>query len=190
MSGITDPSELYFKNGTWVWDGSQWIEAVCDSDGAMSVSIHNQDVNVEIEQTDPSSLAASLHGWDGSQWRKLNLLWGYCDRYAEREALDNVSSGDHTINFTTVPSGEIWVVTHFSMIATTNNPSRFDFMVNTPSAVVILLSTDNPGAAYASGLQVNLILKSGDYLQARFIGCSTGDDLRAYAVGYKMKINQ
>lgn len=33
MSGITDPTEQYFKDGSWAWDGTRWQKLLVDGDG-------------------------------------------------------------------------------------------------------------------------------------------------------------
>ena len=78
MPGITNPTEEYFKDGGW--------------------------------------------GWDGTQWRKLNLTFGYYDRYAEKQEGINVPAGTQTFNFATVPANEVWVITAFTAYCSTANP--------------------------------------------------------------------
>jgi len=38
MSGITDPTEEYFKDGTWAWDGTRWQKLLVDGNGKLQVA--------------------------------------------------------------------------------------------------------------------------------------------------------
>lgn len=51
-----------------------------------------------------------LWGYDGTQWRKLALLWGYTDRWIE--AVEDAANGgaNATILTTAVPPGYVYVL--------------------------------------------------------------------------------
>jgi len=188
MSGITDPTELYFKNGTWVWDGSEWVEAVCDPDGAMSVSIHNQDVNVEIEQTDPASLAVGLHGWDGANWQKLNLLFGYYERWLENLGGTQSGNGNYSANTTPVPQGYVYVLQGVSIRNLSGSRGETRILLTDGSVPFIALVNMTPTQFVSDVVIGNFVLCEGDYVNIFVYGCSDGDVIQAAAWGYKMKI--
>ena len=144
MAAITDPTEEYFKDGVW--------------------------------------------GWDGSQWRKLPLLFGYSDRYAERVGPVTAVSGTNQLDLSTVPSGEIWVITSISAWASSSNISRVDLRVIVGSDVFVLKATGYSTAYHTVDWQGTIILAAGDYIRVQFSGASGGEALDAWAVGYKMKI--
>lgn len=39
MSGITDPNEIYFKDGIWGWDTNQWRQLIADAAGHLQIDI-------------------------------------------------------------------------------------------------------------------------------------------------------
>ena len=54
---------------------------------------------------------AGICGYDGSVWRKSNLLLGYNAVYQERALETNASAGENNLYGTAVPENEIWIVT-------------------------------------------------------------------------------
>ena len=129
-----------------------------------------------------------LWGYDGSRWRKLALLWGYTDRYAEKELAVNVAAGSHALAFTVVPSGEVWTVTQCSGYASTSNPSLVTFRLMADGVAYDLLITGYTTAWHTVRLVGEIVLKAGDYLVVYFEGCVLNDSLYAFATGYKMAV--
>jgi len=232
VSGITDPSEEYFKDGLWAWVTDQWKKLTGDAAGHLQVdvvasglptgaatsasqttmitalqliddlrgalnSIHTdeldvvidgQSADVEVTQQTAADLTPGVMGWDGSAWRKLAVLWGYSDRYAEQESQDNVDAGNVTLTFSTVPAGEVWVVSLMSAMAAQDNPAGVNFFANCDGTTHRLEYLAYPTAYLVVSLQTTIVLKEDDYLEVRFDSCSANDDVEAYAMGYKMKI--
>lgn len=131
-----------------------------------------------------------IWGWDGTQWRKLPLVFGWSDTYAESEILNDVAAGNHSLTFSTVPAGEIWVVTYWSAYSDQSNAVRIQFQPNIAGAARALKHVAYPAALLTVEGPYPLILQKDDFLTARFITCSSGDDLRSHAAGYKMKVEE
>lgn len=49
-------------------------------------------------------------GWDGTAWRKLNLLFGYYDRYVEAVSAVAVGGGNADTQTTAVPAGYVYLI--------------------------------------------------------------------------------
>lgn len=145
MPGITNPTEEYFKNGQW--------------------------------------------GWDGSRWRKQPLGWGYTDTYAEFVTVNNVPAGTNLVTFSTVPGGEIWVVTYWAAYAVQANPTYVQFTPRIDGGTRLLKTVAYPTGFITVDGPFPLILISGDHLEAQFTGCALNDDLRSGAAGYKMEVS-
>ena len=129
-----------------------------------------------------------LWGYDGTVWRKLPLLWGYTDRLAEQKVNLNANAGGNYLVHTTVPAGEVWVVT-----------AHVAVNLNTAGAVVMrgffggtdMLVYDHgtPGAGvWHTSPPMNIVAKAGDILVGAFYGCTAGDDLYSILYGYKMAV--
>ena len=144
MSGITDPTEEYFKDGCW--------------------------------------------GWDGTQWRKLSLLFGYSGPYSEVSSNTNLPAGISYVTGSTVPVGEVWVVYGMlgSVVSTTCTELRFGFWNG--SDVIICKQTRTPTSGQFYDFQGTLILAAGFYSLLQLYGVTEGDDAYLYAWGYKMKV--
>jgi len=127
-------------------------------------------------------------GWDGTQWRKLSLVWGYSDTYAEDELDDDADAGTNSYSFATVPTGEVWMIQSYVM-RNLNSICDMLFRAFHPAGVMILDFQGNAVAGHCYLCRATpLALPPGSYLAPRFTGCTAGDQLRVYAWGYKMAI--
>lgn len=188
MSGITNPAEEYFKDGTWAWDpaGGKWLKLIIDplTDHLMV----DPGDDFEVHQTTPADMRTGSHGWDGAAWRKLPMVWGYYDVYSEVEAANDVGAGDATLTFSTVPDGEVWVVTDFAGLAHQDDPATVRLQASIGGTVVWLKCGPCDAAFVTVDLQGHIVLKKDDFLRVVFGSCLAGTDVRAYASGYKMKV--
>jgi hypothetical protein len=144
MTGITDPTEEYFKDGAW--------------------------------------------GHDGSQWRKLALLWGYSDVYAETESNSDADAGVNYLTFGAVPSGEVWVVTSVVGVNATTAACNIVIAPVIDSAERWVKHTVYAAVTRYVDWHGYLVLAAGDYLRLAFAACIAGDSIAAHACGYKMSV--
>ena len=144
MTGITDPTEEYFKDGLW--------------------------------------------GWDGTQWRKLGLLFGYYDRLAGQVSTTDAAAGANTLTGDTVPAGEIYVVQMVAAIDSNSDTTRVYIRVYGGVVMMPLADEYSVTAGHWVTSTTNMVMKSGDYLDCIFYGCTAGDDLYLRWWGYKMKV--
>jgi len=129
-----------------------------------------------------------LWGWDGSTWRKLPMLWGYSDRYAESQARSDAASGWNGLTFSTVPAGEVWRVTSVVWINSVSSCSTIIGYLYTETNVLPFATEETPVANEHYVCPCNLTLKAGDKLGISFLGCTLHDNLFAWALGYKMTV--
>jgi len=127
-------------------------------------------------------------GWTGSRFVHLSVLWGYTDRYAENEGFEGAVSGDEVLTFSTVPSGEVWVVQSFVAYATTTDVELVVLRAHCGSDDLVLRASPYGTAYEAIAILNPVVLKAGDYLHATFESCLYGVDLYASANGYKMSV--
>lgn len=188
MPGITNPAEEYFKDGLWGWVTDAWKKLVATAGGALHIQFAGQEADVEVTQTAAADLTPGICGWDGSAWRKLPMVWGFSGTYAEGESADDVAAGYATLTFSTVPAGVVRVVTTFAAVSFQANPNHARLLARIAGATHWLKSGLVTDACVTVDLQGSVVLKEGDYLQVVFSGCTAGDQVRAYASGYTMKI--
>jgi len=164
--GITDPSEEYFKSGLWGWATSTWEKL-------LSVG---------------GRLFTALHGWDGTNWRKLPLLWGYSDRWHEDLGGTQSGAGTYSGYTTAVPAGYVYVLQVASLRNASGARGRMYIQVYSNSTFVELASALTPAQNWSLVSQATIVLKEGDRVQILQTTCSDGDTLYGGAWGYKMKI--
>lgn len=144
MTLITDPTEAYFKDGQWTWDGTQW--------------------------------------------RKQPLLFGYSDVYDERISNINVPAGTVTQTFSAVPAGEVWVVTLFTAFPSQGNTTRVLMKMEGTSTHNLHVVPTPPGSTSVYVPVTPIILAATYYLEIVWENAALNDDFRASAMGYKMSI--
>ena len=145
MSGITNPTEQYFKDGVW--------------------------------------------GWDETAWRKLAMLWGYSDRWAENLGGTKSGAGTYLASTVAVPAGWVYVAqfAFFRNITGVRGNAGIYFYdtvtaywscyVVAPVAWIPLLWN---GA---------VPLCAGDSLRVTQSTCLDGDVIQAGVWGYKMRVS-
>ena len=144
-----------------------------------------------MEITNPAEEFFKDGGWghDGSQWRKLALLWGYSDVYKEAKSNTNADVGTNYLLFGAVPAGEIWIVTNaVAYNSITAGCSIALAPVVNASAVVIRYTIFITLTRYTDW-QGWCVLKAGDYFRVGFYNCVAGDDIYAHVIGYKMAVS-
>lgn len=142
--------------------------------------------------TDPQEdyFKDGLWTWDGSRWRKQPLIFGYSDQYIEYQT----DTGDGTTlnqDFSTVPSGEIWVITSFSCYPYSGAHADLVWIGGRFGGVGHAFKAAPSLAQYTSlCLDHKLILKAGDYLRVSWRNAANGDTFFSYANGYKLNLDE
>jgi len=130
-----------------------------------------------------------LWGYDGSQWRKLQLVFGYYDRWAE--GLGGTKSGDGTYvkSSAAVPAGYVYVVQGISLI--NGSGARGPVLLHyRAGAVDVVVGFDDAPLIYQPTLFTGvLVLKEGDYVMVEQASCLNGDVLTGGVCGYKMRVD-
>lgn len=141
---ITQPTEEYFKDGGW--------------------------------------------GWDGTRWRKNNLLFGYVAAIGQDLVNADLDAGTNTLSGTAVPAGEVWVVTLVAL--------RYD---GTAPSLMWIRPSGLPGnppihvVSSVASLQwypqpTWVVLEAGDKLEGVVLEATATDAFYARYCGYKMQV--
>ena len=145
MPGITNPTEEYFKDGNW--------------------------------------------GWDGTRWRKLNLVFGYYDTTAELLSNLNADSGQNLLTGTVVPAGYVYVIQAAHAFDNTTDITQI-IITAVVSGIAVYMVLENPAGIGIPVVWVGQItLKAGDRMRASFYSCTAGDDIYFAYCGYKMMVS-
>jgi len=127
-------------------------------------------------------------GHDGTRWRKLNLTWGYYDRYVEDLGNLNPGAGAYFKAGTAVPAGEVWVVNAIGFVNATGARGQVNLMGTWGGIICYLFSQVAPATGVPAIITGQFVLKAGDSVAVQQFGVIAGDDLYAYTLGYKMKV--
>jgi len=154
----------------------------------LDVVIDGQSADVEIKQTSPADLTPGIMGWDGSAWRKLPLVWGYYDRWAENLGGTQSGAGTYTKLTTAVPSGYVYTMQFLTVRDISSAPSVIMIELSDGTSVYTLKRNASPARYEPMNWIGEIALKEGDSVRVRLTGCGDGDTIEAVAWGHKMKV--
>lgn len=133
-------------------------------------------------------LAGACH-YDGSDWVKSNLLFGFNAHWDENLG-GTAGATTYSVYSSTVPANEIWIL---YAIAVSNDTSACGpgwCVCYRNSGGAFSLDYKATMAQYAPCLwSGTLVLGPGDKVRVLVINCTVGDTMAAGLSGYKMKIN-
>lgn len=116
-----------------------------------------------------------------------NVPWGYGAIYNDRQIVYSASGGTNTLAGSVVAAGQVWRVTHLMVYA--NAACTSVTIAKVVSAAQHYIRKVIPMAASAiDGVECDVVLESGENIQASFYGCTAGTRLEFVLLGYKMFI--
>lgn len=188
MGWPTDPNESYFGRGLWGWATDVWERIKGDGSGALHVHIASQTGTQLIQQMMPTLLKPGIHGYDGSNWQELSLLWGYTDRLAENKTYTMLAGTTYAMAFTQPDVGYVHRITGFSLATTKAGAGALPY-----ASFGGALSVINPAMVMAANVYqaispFDLVLKRGDWFQLNWSAVAADDVLVGNIWGYKMKV--
>ena len=132
---------------------------------------------------------AGLCGHTGTDWQKLQMLWGYYDTISEAVVDTELVAGTNILYGTAVPVGEVWVVTTVA--------GRYDGAVATAlytgctvgGVAVNTVSAVPPTSAVWYPAIGQFVLKEGDKAHCFILDAAAGDDGYLRYCGYKMRLD-
>lgn len=140
--------------------------------------------------TDPAEahFDKGLWAWDGSQWRKLPMLFGYSAVLSLAVSETSAPAGTYNLDSGVVPAGEIWIVNVLVGTAVSGSCTSFRFGYVHDGSQVFVEEVVTPVSAQLYNFVGQIVLDAGDYLRARFYGLTLNDDVYLYVTGYKMAV--
>lgn len=189
MPWPTNPSEQYFGRGLWGWVTDVWKRLTAEADGSLHTHITGHDGTLLIQQYMPSLLKPGIHGYDGSAWQELSLLWGYTDRLHVKATHTQVGAGAYTMTIATVPADYVYVVNAIiSNNATRALKHSLQVCAAADCMTVYEKTTIAAGELVLYG-NVTYVLKAGDSVKAVFTTSQNGDYMVGRVWGYMMKVS-
>jgi hypothetical protein len=126
--------------------------------------------------------------WDGSQWRRQPLMFGFSGVAGESLSNTNLSAGVNNLDSTPVVAGEIVVVRQVSFAYIGTVPLYIVLYAVSVALGPFLLTEYTPVSAQECRAQCFQILEEGHYLRCHVPNATAGDDLYFKYSGYKMSI--
>lgn len=127
-------------------------------------------------------------GWNGSEWVKLGVVWGYSDAYLERNLVNDCDVGTNWLYGTEVPAGEVWVVSSAYGRDTNNIVTAFYLGVDLDGVTYTIDHIINLAANVGHVWSGSIVLPAGARMYGLFLGCTVDDQILATFCGYKMKV--
>jgi hypothetical protein len=140
--------------------------------------------------TNPNEEHFDKGGWgfDGTRWRKDNLLWGYGGQVLEQKVNLAAIVGNNFLIHTAVPAGEVWAINGVSAVDI-NTATRIQAGIYDGGTLFPVWDFGTPAASvYVATPAENIVLKTGDQIYVFFFNCVAGDDIYSNIWGYKMRI--
>jgi len=117
-----------------------------------------------------------------------NVIWGYSDVYGERLEELPLPAGTSTKYSTTVPAGEVWVVTGISAVVISASITRLTLGAYVGAAWMDVYGVESPVSRMHYVLYPALRLGPGGRMLSQVRDATAGDTLATSWWGYKMTI--
>lgn len=166
MPHITDPNQIYFKDGIWGWAATLW-ERITSQGGR---------------------LFTALHGWDGAAWHRLPMLWGYSARWAENVTGTAVAAGNAAVYTALVAPDFVYVLQQVSYSHDAGVNKEVLVRLFTDGLTVALDHTLAAVSGTHYPIPVNITMAAGDRVHAVCIAPGAGKVINLHVWGYKMGI--
>ena len=138
--------------------------------------------------TPEGAVKQAIHGYDGTQWRKLGLLFGYTDRWFEQVVIADAAAGNNFLDAAPVPSGYVYVSSVIAGVDATSNLAEILFGIKIGETYYYMKRVPTPGVAIYAEWSGAGIFKAGDIPMVVMTGVTAHDVLVANFWGYKMAV--
>ena len=130
------------------------------------------------------------YGWINGEWRKNPLLLGYSATVAEHKFVV-APSAFGVFNSSTVPSGEIWVITTAAIRSQGASGLLFAEIYAITDGTSPILSMTLNVVQWQFGLwSGQVVLELGDNIRFVYAGADIGATIEGYYVGFRVDIDQ
>lgn len=129
-----------------------------------------------------------LWGWDGTQWRKLPMLFGCSERWVEDLGDTDTAAADYSKLSTAVPTGYVYVVQSLSIRNQTGNRGITMLHVTNGAVWCPLGADPTPVTSIPLTYVGGLVLTEGDQVRVWMSSCALHDFVEAAVWGYKMAV--
>jgi hypothetical protein len=178
MPQIGANNEPLLERAIFGYDGTDYRVVKVDASGNLVAAVL-ADQNVQ----------ARLHGYDGTNWRKLQQVFGYTDRVVEKQTTVSTGAGTTAVDSTAVEAGYVHVIS--SVAAWHSNVGALFCVLQFYNGTNYLEQSIAPALAQYTLMSLSLpfVLKASDSLRFYAVALPAGQSVFLSLNGYKMKIN-
>ena len=162
------------------WVDSGQVKPLADDNGYIPISIKNW----------VSSLIAQGYSWNGTQWVKNSIPFGFYDVYAESVSNTSLPAGTSSVSLSPVPEGEVWVINSINAFYISSSITSMLIQCIKNKTSIVLSQPSAIASGEYFGYTGNCVLKTEDKILVTVRGATLNDDLTVVAEGYKMKVTQ
>lgn len=182
-------AEVGYLAGLCGWVSGAWEKLTADASHRLEVAVAAFTASVEVTQDTPGDLLVGSHHFDGTEWCKSNLLWGFNGRFAEAASDLNPAGGIAVLNFTAVPEGYVYVLQGVAAKNETRAATYLRIAVTGGGDTITVNDAPQTVAGHYDFVSTEITMVKDDLVSISFFGTTAGDDLYAQVWGYKMKID-
>lgn len=140
--------------------------------------------------TDPAlpTFKGGTHGWDGTQWRKLALLWGLSAKWEDNARQTKDGDGNYLRDITAVAAGYVYVLQLAVLGNETAQRGDAYIALNDGTQAYIAEYATTPMQYEPVVLRGPVVLQVGDSIRFFQWSCVDNDVVSTSIWGYKMAI--
>lgn len=164
--------------------------SIDDQTGDIDVNIAAQDNDVEIVQQNPADMRVGDHGYIAAAWQKQPLQLGFSDTISGQVYDVDAPAGTNSLNSTTVPAGEIWVINVISIVDLDNAPSLMQIGVTVGGISPYLITVTTPVAGLWEVWKGSVVLAEGDRIFSNLFAVTLNDSIALRYAGIRIDVDQ
>jgi hypothetical protein len=159
------------------------------SDDLRSIELDADD-NLKVAFPAAAQGLVGPHGWIGGAWQKNPLPFGYSGFKGQYKENLSLPAGTSNLFSDVVPAGEIWVFSALSFQYTGTVPTAVNIQISDGTTFYIVYSVLAPVSTALYATQGVYIVPVGGQIAWQVQGATLNNDLKCWAVGYRVDIDQ
>jgi hypothetical protein len=163
----------------WFDDTDDELKALINDNGRMPISLDEQNKDINTQ----------LLVYDSSAWVKSPIIFGYSAMISEMVNTTSAGGGTESLNHSTVPEGEVWVITAWNAFSVQGTAGQFRGLITGYGDQQQHFRTGTITAQTSIEVTTPVILKEDGYLVSQFRTCAVGEVIYSNINGFKMKVN-
>lgn len=129
-----------------------------------------------------------LWGWDGTQWRKLPLLWGFTGTVGGTVTWTSDGTTPYHLSGTAVPAGEVWTLNTVRVLHS-DPVARATWLYAVVGGGAPVIDGNQTLAQWSFVANVApLVLGPGEYPRVTIYSLAVGQTVYLHWAGYKMAV--